>query len=1145
MRRRAGMSMQTNGTRVGSEIVRPVLRPDTGAWTERVAAASALLSAIAVVLMLVPVAAQGARGDAFGIADVNVVGADTAPAFPGTKAFWAGTCDLHGESTSQGGVGAAPSHPFTHCIDMGEPLSGGFSLLNWATPPSWRIDPVSQAGAHPDATTSFWFRRQGDFPSPTPDGEVRRILAKLPPGVVGNPNAVPKCSPIDAQVIPAECPPETQVGAATIAFPAGNDVVVEAFPVYNVEPRAGKVAELLIGGVGFGSLDDIVNIPIVAKVRTAGDFGIDALVAEIPNGIPTLGQALTLWGVPWASSHDVYRSPRGFCATGMPATGLDGSGSGSGCRAAIPQAYDESWGPIKPFFTNPTECAPTVPVTSLDVSSWQRPDEVESYDAPADAVVSGCDDPPFQPDIEIEPTTTVADGPTGLKVELTLPQNNDPPVGVATDPDDDTGAPAYWKSAGGLATAHLDRAVVTLPAGVSVNPSASAGLLGCSDQQLALGTDAAVTCPDGAKIGTVAVETPLLDETLSGEMWLREPRSTDPTSGEMFRMAIVVTNAPRGLTVKLPGSAVADPSTGRLTATFDENPQIPFSKLTLQIKGGPRGILAMPQRCGAPSWTSVLSPWSAEHGGGGQPADAAGAFAVSSGCGFGFAPTLRAGMDSSTGGGGGTFSLRFSRTDGQQWFRGVTAQLPTGLLASVRDVPLCTNAQAAANACPAASRIGAVDAAAGSGDPFVLEKKGTAYLTEGYMGAPYGMSIVVPVEAGPFRGQYALDPIVVRQALHVDRTSARVTAVSDPLPTIWHGIPLRARDVTVRIDRLGFMRNPTDCSAKQVGVELASAAGTRADRSSHFQATGCARLAFEPKIAMRLTGKRQTRSGGHPGVRAMVTQRSGEAGIARAEVRLPRSLALDPANAQALCEFVDGTKPDLENHCPQGSIVGHARAVSPLLNRPLEGPVYFVKNVRIDPTTGNPIRTLPMLIAALRGEIEINLRSQSNVKGDHLVSTFENVPDAPISRFGLNVDGGRNGILVVTGSKLSICGRQIAEADVDGHNGRMADQDVLVKTPCSKRRPVRLKIRRSTWRDERVAVVGSVAPEAGGRIGVTVRCGKASATKRVRPRRSGRWSASLSLARCAGARQPRVTATYRGSSRFAAAVARRAIAAPG
>jgi hypothetical protein len=267
------------------------------------------------------------------------------------------------------------------------------------------------------------------------------------------------------------------------------------------------------------------------------------------------------------------------------------------------------------------------------------------------------------------------------------------------------------------------------------------------------------------------------------------------------------------------------------------------------------------------------------------------------------------------------------------------------------------------------------------------------------------------------------------------------------------------RRVLVNVDRPNFMLNPSNCAQKEVGAAISSVEGTVANLSNPFQASGCKDLRFKPRLALRLTGRKQVRTGKHPGIRAVVTQKGiPEAGIAKAEVRLPKSLALDVDNAQALCEFVDGTKLDLENHCPRGSIVGRARAVTPLLNRPLVGNVYFVKNVRIDKDTGNEIRTLPMIVVALRGEIAVNLVGESSTtKSGKLVNTFDQVPDAPVSRFNLNIKGGKNGILAVTRTRrstINLCARpksHVAEADMDGHNGKRHDRDIRMKTPCSKR----------------------------------------------------------------------------------------------
>jgi hypothetical protein len=564
------------------------------------------------------------------------------------------------------------------------------------------------------------------------------------------------------------------------------------------------------------------------------------------------------------------------------------------------------------------------------------------------------------------------------------------------------------------------------------------------------------SCPDGSKIGTVEATTPVLEGSpnLVGDVYLGSPKSTDPLSGEMFRVFLVLRNEERGLLAKIYGSSTADPATGRLTATFDKNPRVPVENIRVSFKGGPRGLFGMPQRCGAKATESVFTPWSAAHGAGGPVRSLTDPFWVGGDCSFGFGPRIVAGMQPRQAGRSGTFSFQMTRIDGEQWFKGLSAKLPRGLLAKVKDVPLCTNAQAAANACPASSRIGSADAGAGSGAPFFLERKGDVYLTEGYKGAPYGLAVSVAVEAGPFRGQFALTPIVVRQALQVDPNTAQVTAVSDPLPHIWHGIPLRVRQVTVKIDRPDFTRNPTNCAAKQIKATVTSTEGTIATPAYPYHATGCPKLRFKPKLAIRLTGKKQTRTGGHPGVRSLLTQPKGQANIKAATVKLPLSLALDTKRAQSddLCEY-EASK---TANCPKSSIIGRAKAISPLLKRPLAGNVYFAKNVRIN-SRGNAIRTLPSLVVALRGEIAINVRANSDSKRGKLITTFPTVPDAPVTRFALNFKGGRKGILQVTkkrnGNNINICQhKQTANITLKAHNTHRNNQNINLKTPCNKKR---------------------------------------------------------------------------------------------
>jgi hypothetical protein len=1079
----------------------------------------ALLVVAALVAGVMAPRGEAAFGDNFGIQDVNRPDAQFAPAFPGTSAFWAGTCDLASAPIGriEGGVGERPSTVWAgvpgasppanqavdapavpdHCIDWGRILPNSTTL--WIDPPAWRLAPVDQAGAHPDGSATMWFRRgeSGNYP----EGSVDNIYAELPAGFVGDPTAVPKCTAEQFAHKPVRCPPETQVGVVTLYLTAvpifspdgtnyGNSNE-ERLPVYNLEPRHGHTAEF-----GFGNASDqnATSVRIVAKARTNGDFGVTAFAAQIPAALPLLAQSLTLWGLPWSPSHDLWRPPQGWNGrTGLPADADPPTGAGEMPASGLPEndgdpddlraGYHQSWGPMRPFLSNPTECSGRELSTRLLTDAYEHPGSFfegfpnsgdanwKRYESPAPPV-TGCEKLPFDPSAVFEPSSLAADSASGLGVDITLPANDElpfdpPPPGAsaAVGRDYVTRAETFWRSDAGLATSHLDKAVVTLPEGMSVNPAGATGLQGCSDAQIGLRqlgnpnlfNNSEPTCPNGSKIGTVEATTPLLEGSpnLTGDMFLGSPKSTNPTSGEMLRMFLVLRNPERGLLAKIYGSAVADPRTGRLTATFDKNPRVPVENINLNVQGGSRGLLAMPQTCGERSVESVFSPWSAAHGAGGPVRALSDPFTVGGDCSFRFSPSITAGMSTKRARAHGALSFEFVRPQGQQVVEGLTAELPKGLVARIKGVPLCRSSQAAAGACPAASRIGIADAEAGSGTPFVLEDKGEVFLTEGYKGAPYGLMIRIRGIAGPFRGAMELSPIVVRQALHVDRTTAQVRAVSDPLPLVHHGVPLRVRRATVIVNRPRFSLNPSSCAPKQVVADFTSEQGTKARATAPFQASGCPALPFKPKLVLRLTGRKQTRTGKHPGVRAVVTQKPREAGIRRAEVRLPKALALDTDNAQALCEFEDGTKPDLERHCPKGSIVGRAKAVSPLLERPLRGNVYFVKNIRRT-ASGNEIRTLPMIIVALRGEIAVNLKGTSNVKQGKLVNTFANVPDAPISKFNLNIKGGKHGILTITRtarSTINICrSRQTAQTRMAGQNGRRHNTTTKIKTPCKKRK---------------------------------------------------------------------------------------------
>jgi hypothetical protein len=858
--------------------------------------------------------------------------------------------------------------------------------------------PVRQAGAHPDVRVSFTV-------PPREDTDVEycpdycyhaakelphRLLVDMPPGLVGNPAAIPTCARTALKTGvnggTAACPVGSQVGYARIFVGVGEGATPEVAPVYNVKRPTGTP-----GLFAFNYLGVVVNLTPTVR---GGDYGVTIDSGAISNGLAISGADVTLWGVPADPAHDHQRY-------GPLAGGL----------FYFPPAQSQT--PRVPFLTLPTSCPGTPEVISGRLDGWESIGNVVTRSFSSDFddapfTMTGCEKLAFDPSIDVKATSTVADAPTGLSVDLSVPQSDAPD---------------------GLATAHVKDVSLTLPEGMALSPAAAGGLQACSDAQLDIGSTAVEGCPEASKIGTVEVETPLLDESLVGSMYVASQQSGDPMSGRMFRTFIVAAGS--GVRIKLEGGVTADPQTGRLTATFANNPQQPFSQLRVRMFSGPGAALVNPASCGTKTVGVRMTSWS------GKTVDRQSTFEVDCRPGLGgFSPSFVAGATNPVAGAFSPFAVGIAKPDGQSALDGLTIEMPKGVLAKIKG--------------NLGTQVGSVTAFAGSGDkPYPLP--GKVFLEGAYGDAPYSLRVVVPAKAGP----YDLGEVVVRQKVYVDPATAEVRVVSDPIPTIVKGVPTRLQRLDVNVDKPGFMVNPTSCKPKEIEATLRSAAGQSAALNARFQVGSCGELAYSPKLTLGLTGRKQVTTGKHPGIRARLRQASGQAATDKAKVTLPAALALDPDNAQALCEFTDGTKPDLENHCPKGSIVGRARATTPLLERDLTGDVYFVKNVRKDARTGNEIRTLPMIVVALRGEIAINLKGEaSTTKTGSLVNTFANLHDAPISKFNLNIKGGNNGILAVTRtrkSKINLCAKpnsHRAAIDLDGHNGKNADYATKVKTPC-------------------------------------------------------------------------------------------------
>ena len=877
---------------------------------------------------------------------------------------------------------------------------------------------ATQAGGHPYAvSTTVAFNTEPDPVNGTlwPAEPTKNIVVDLPPGLIGNPTVIPKCS-LDALVGSAannfvpECPAAAQVGVATVSASACPEacIPIDLFvpakfvdqPIYNMVPPPNVPARFALVLTG-------TVIAFDANVRSGADYGVSVNVRNVSEALPVLSTNVTLWGVPADPAHDSQR----WCS---------GAGwEGPRCAAGVEP---------KAFLRMPTSCnGPQT--TTLRLDSWFRPGDFKTAsfvshqtasEGGAPQGTTGCEAVPFDPIFTAKPDIAASPGPSGWSFDLTMPQDD------IANPDT-------------IAQGDLKTASVRLPAGVRVSPSSAHGLTACSLAQIMLHSSDESTCPDPSKIGSLTIDTPLLTEPLEGSVYLATPH--DNPFNSLIALYLVAKGP--GLVIKLSGSVAPDGKSGQLAATFDNNPQVPFSHLHLHFFGGPHAALSNPPGCGTYTTTASLTSWS------GKTAESNSSFTTShDGNGTRcpaprFKPEFHAGTIAADGGvpsGGApsSFHLNISRSDDDEELAAVqSVDLPQGLLANVASVPLCPEVRAAAGTCDEESRIGSVTTSAGAGpNPFPVH--GRVYLGGSYKGAPFSFSIVVPAIAGPFD----LGTVVVRSGVRIDPTTAKISAVTDPLPTILQGIPLQLRLLDLRIDRKGFMVNPTSCNPKRIGASVQSTAGTLARLSTSFQVVNCASLSFAPRMRLEIGSKGHTKKGASTPLTATLTQPRGQAGLKTVSVTLPGSLnALLPvvSNACTATEFAAG-------HC-EDARAGSAVAVTRLLKDSLRGGVYFVK----DPA--KPVGSLPNLVVALRGEVAVNLVGQVKIPQGKLLSTrFTAVPDVPIKKFVLRLVAGSQGPVGVVADLCSARSkRQHAKLSFRGHNGKLVKVEQRLKVKgCSK-----------------------------------------------------------------------------------------------
>jgi hypothetical protein len=863
----------------------------------------------------------------------------------------------------------------------------------------------NQAGSHPVGFTSVLafnvasINRSQECPPQRLHGcpelsfDPKDLEVALPAGLVGNPLAVPRCSQASFQSYAPEninCPADTQVGGLQFYF-YGDGSAVQYAPVFNVEPPPGQPAEL-----GF-SVGGFFHIPMFFHVRSKGDYGLTADLKGISEVDVVRTGVLTIWGVPGNSSHDRERQ---------------GSGCPAGCAGHAG---------VKPFLTLPTRCSDEELAIGLSGDSWQSPGAFFSEPPTHIPGITGCEALSFAPSLEVQPAVAAPETPSAYSVSLKVPQT---------------------EAQENLATPSLRNAVVTLPSGTVISASTANGLQACSEAQLGTNGEAAAECPQASNIGEVEVVTPLLEKPLHGSVYVAQPKcggegqpactQASATNGELYGLYLVVEGY--GIVIKLKGTVAANPMTGQLTATFKENPQLPFSELNVRLRGGAAAPLANPQNCNTDGFTTTsdLTPWSAPATPDATPSST---FQLT-GCAtpVPFAPTFSSGTLVPNATGSSPLTLTVGRHDGEQYLSGITTTLPPGLLGMLAQVPLCEEPQAAAGTCPEASRIGTTSVSAGSG-PYPFWLNGQVFLTGPYHGAPFGLSIVVPTKAGPFN----LGDEIVRARITVNPATSAVSVTSDPLPQMKDGIPTRLQNIDVTIDRAGFILNPSNCEQHAITGTISGAQGATESVSSPFAVEGCSYLSFKPHFTASTKGKTSKRNGASLDVK--VTLPTGhEANIRSVKVALPLSLPSRLSTLQRACTAaIFDANPA---NCPAESAVGVVHARTPVLPVVLSGPAYLVSH-------GG--EAFPNLVLVLQGDgVTVDLTGTTDIKKGITTSTFRSLPDVPVTSFALHLPEGKFSVLAANGN---LCKQQLRmPTQITGQNGAVVKQTTKISvTGCPKK----------------------------------------------------------------------------------------------
>jgi hypothetical protein len=875
---------------------------------------------------------------------------------------------------------------------------------------------TAQAGGHPDIYSEFSLGTRFNQQPIPPCGcnDPKNVILHTPPGVIANPHVAAICTAAEASLF--ECSADSQVGLIVLRLGTAYGVI----PVYRTTPASDQAGLFVfLAPLGF-------PIPqyIAFNARTDSDFGLDVETLGISHLIPFDYYAPIIWGVPGAHSHDIFRFRPGEQYLGCFSNPVPSMEEGVLTGSCLLYKHTESGEfekepvatsiPIRPLIQSPTTCVGPLE-SSMETLAYDREYDYAQQPWPA---TTGCDQLSFNPSLSANPTTQVTDTASGLDVNLLAPQFQDP----------STPSPSELRSG-----------VVTLPEGFSINPNAADGKVVCSDAEARLGTREAAQCPEFSKVGTVTLDSSALPEPIPGAIYLGESKPGD-------RYRLILTAFGFGTAIKIPGSVRPNPTNGQLTVAFEDLPQAPFQGFDMHFFGSERGLLATPEKCGKYPVHSVFTPWD-----GALSTQSTTQFFVLDSAPRGlpcpepnrpFAPSLEAGVEDNTAGAHTPFSIRLSRSDGDQNWSRIEVRTPPGFTARLKGVPYCPESALAklgqpgytgqlervSPACPAATLVGSAETSEGAGTK-PLFTQGKVYLAGPYKGAPLSLMVVVPAVSGP----YDLGNVAVRVALDVDPGSAEITAISDPLPQILDGIPLRLRSIRLKIDRPDFVLNPTNCDPFAVGTTSKGSEGGTSTTSVPFQVANCADLSYAPKLALRLSGGIQRR--GHPVIRATFTAAPGEANTRGVSVTLPKGEQLDSEHLDTVCTRVAFAAGD----CPAGSVIGRAEASSPLLDQPLTGSVYLRSSDH----------QLPDMVLDLRGQVNIEVSAQVDSVDGRLRTTFKDVPDVPISKLVLNLAGGKKGLLI--NSEPLCVAKKKATVKTTGQNGVVHRSKSPLQTSCGSR----------------------------------------------------------------------------------------------